>query len=85
MTTAAERVYLTGMDLWDEYDRLMEEVDKHDPALRAQLSEVVVARLTEAENNAVRNQGQVILAAIRGDLVAWPGSMPDWYNRPEAP
>ena len=38
--------------------------------------------VVEAETAAEVNQGRVIMAAIAGDLTAWPGCEPQWDNRP---
>jgi hypothetical protein len=62
------------------YD-LLEKID--DPELFSQLESAIGERVDEAEEAAIRHQGTVIMAAIRGDLVAWPACMPGWRNRPE--
>lgn len=61
-------------------DRL-EALHPESGALFRQLEELVTDRIVEAENKAVRHQGNVIMAAIRGDLVAWPDCQIAWSNR----
>ncbi len=60
---------------------LLEKID--DRELFFALESAIGDRINEAEEDAVRQQGMVIMAAIRGDLVAWPQCAPRWNNRPE--
>jgi hypothetical protein len=62
------------------YD-LLGKID--DPGLFGELESAIGERVNEAEEEAIRQQGIIIMAAIRGDLVAWPGCPPRWSNRPE--
>ncbi len=80
MTTAEERSEVCTPCMDRIYD-LLERVD--EPGLFSQLEIAIGDRVMEAEEAAVRRQGKVIMAALRGDLVAWPGGEPRWRNRSE--
>jgi hypothetical protein len=80
MTTTATAV--------EEYDRVRQELAAlGDDAARlvGVLSDIVITLETNAARRAVRWQGGVIMAAIKGDLEAWPGCVADWDNMPDAP
>jgi hypothetical protein len=61
--------------------RLLERVD--EPGLFGELESAIGDLVCETERNAARQQGRVIMAAICGDLVAWPGGDPRWQDRPD--
>lgn len=66
------------------YQRLMEQVDKTcGRELYLQLDWAVDLKISAAEVKTIGAHGETIMAAIRGDLIAWPGSEPYWRNEPE--
>lgn len=50
--------------------------------LTGRLEDAVIDRMREARDAAIRQQCNVIRAALLGDLTAWPGCMPQWSDRP---
>ena len=51
--------------------------------LANRLDVAAINRNREAEERGIRQHGAVIFAAITGDLMAWPGCVPTWDNRPD--
>ena len=50
--------------------------------LTGRLEDAVIDRMREARDDAIRQHAEIVMAAIRGDLVAWPSCNPQWRNRP---
>jgi hypothetical protein len=50
-------------------------------ALGERIGDAVERLKFEWEERAIRQHGKVILAAISGDLMAWPDCTPDWKDR----
>ena len=51
--------------------------------LVGRLEDAIIDRMREARDDVIRQQCAVIMAAMAGDLVAWPGCHPQWRDRPE--
>lgn len=69
-------------------DRFHELVDlvagcDADEDLVMELHDIVGDIVSDTQEEAIQHQGDVIMAAIRGDLTAWPGCTPAWFQRPQ--
>jgi hypothetical protein len=58
-------------------------IDQSHGSLGHELKDAILDAMAEAEDLAVRRQGMVILAAIRGDIRFDPGCEPVWFNQVE--
>ena len=63
---------------------LRSRLEKPERDLLGTLGTAVADLVIEAQQRAIEHQGRVIMAAISGELTAWPGCMPDWDDRPLA-
>jgi len=75
--------YLTHLA---DHERLAERiraiVTAEDPKLWAAFEDSISHLVVIAELAGAVRQGRVVNAALRGDLTAWPGCCPQWYNAP---
>jgi len=53
-----------------------------DPDLWNKFEDSINHLAVIAELAGAVRQGRVIEAALRGDLTAWPGCVPKWFNKP---